>query len=324
MLYEFALTPDVFDGDSLTSQPVLGRDLVTVLRELRDNGLVSDLHKGKWSQQILPRIETLPSNLREAVTKHLGVLRGRNRIVRRPVTQESIPRTDTQWLAEAIRSHCQLPFHAVVTTQPADDAPEAIPLLPLDGVTETEQWTNRRRSVTVRRTLADYETVLGPILRYARAIYLIDPYLTCSNPRFFSVVELCARLTGLRVSVPTSADIEIHCKCADDGEPSESVLREWEERLRRLRSQLHYGQRHRFRVFVWRQRLGGENLHDRCLLTDQCGLSLPGGFDVAPRGLPPGTTTWTMFDWEDIDANLRRFQSGSSPYDLVGQREVTD
>lgn len=63
-------------------------------------------------------------------------------------------------------------------------------------------------------------------------------------------------------------------------------------------------------------------MHDRFILTDQCGISVPGGLDC--RAEPePASTDWTLLD---EDARTRRwsdYDPSTSPFHRVGYREIT-
>jgi len=68
VLYEFAMTPDLFDASVINSDASARVILVELLRGIADNGLLANLHKDRWLRHISEdRIPTLPPALRDKV-----------------------------------------------------------------------------------------------------------------------------------------------------------------------------------------------------------------------------------------------------------------
>lgn len=148
---------------------------------------------------------------------------------------------------------------------------------------------------------------------------LVDPYMSCRNTRFFDTVRLYLKLLGQRGHAVLPARVHLHVgDPQEDNYHKESVsdrLDAWEHHLRPFQSP------HRITIFLWGPRPGGETFHDRYILTDQCGISIPAGLDCRTSSMP-NSTTWSLLD--EVD-RLRRFQDfdpTTSPYRLLGKREV--
>jgi type IV secretory pathway VirB2 component (pilin) len=118
VLYEFAITPDVFNRADFDAQPEIGVILVELLRGLRDNGLVANLHKDRWgvhvSTDMLPQ---LPLGLRDKLNTCLALLRDRHRLIRHPASADGNPATDLDWLNLALVSHARIPLRGIVLSQ---------------------------------------------------------------------------------------------------------------------------------------------------------------------------------------------------------------
>jgi hypothetical protein len=104
----------------------------------------------------------------------------------------------------------------------------------------------------------------------------------------------------------------------DDYSNPESVsdrLATWEQQLRSLQHA------HHITVFLWGTKPGGETFHDRYILTDQCGISVPAGLDCRTLSAP-NSTTWSLLDEADRIRRLRDFDAATSPYQLRGRWET--
>ena len=85
MLYEFAITPDVFNADVLAADPVLNVTLLQLLRGLCDNGMVANLHKDRWIKHVQQHcLAKLQPALRDKIIHCLNLLHDRHRLVRHP------------------------------------------------------------------------------------------------------------------------------------------------------------------------------------------------------------------------------------------------
>ena len=323
MLYEFAITPDVFDENVLDTSPVLGLVLEQLLRGMCDNGMVANLHKDRWirhiQQSCLPKLSPA---LRDKIITCLRILYDRHRLVRHPRRMQGDPTSYSEWLDLALESHSRIAFHGIILGQALletyghnDNA-----FMELSAALDAPQWHNRRRSMSLTKREADYRVALAPILRHAKSVSLVDPYMSCHNSRFFDTVRMCLDLTGQRGRAPLPARIHIHVgNPQDDYSRPESVpdrLAAWERHLRSLQ------QLHRMTVFLWESQPGSETFHDRYILTDQCGISVPAGLDCRTSSTP-NSTTWSLLDEEDRIRRLQDFDPATSPYQLLGKRDIT-
>lgn len=329
LLYEFVMTPDVFDASNAPGDRELRGTLEELLQGMCDNGLVASLDKGRWRQHVLVRVDNLPKDRhRDRVIRLLSTLSDRRRIVRHPKRTAGPPASDSDWLETALEAHRLVPFYGIILTKrllvqcDLDDPT----FMELSRAMDSSRWENRGRSVTLTQSEADYRAVLGPLLRHARVLDIVDPYMNCREPRFFTTVRLCAELMGQRGQDRLEGLIRIHA-----GDPAvvgsrhhqelaATRLDEWERQLQPL-----VGRHHRtFEIFLWAKRLGGQPFHDRYLLTDQCGVSAPGGLDC-PGGSEANRTTWVLLDDDDRRRHLKELNPPdrvTGPFGLVGHRKI--
>src|SRR5205807_1758063 len=105
VLYEFALTPDVFDAKVVDGALVLGFTLVQFLTGMCDNGLVASLHKGRWLDCVEDRVKRLSPDLKDKILSCFKTLHDRHRLVRHPRRLAGDPTNDHDWLDLALESH---------------------------------------------------------------------------------------------------------------------------------------------------------------------------------------------------------------------------
>jgi hypothetical protein len=216
----------------------------------------------------------------------------------------------------------QKPFYGIILSQvlmqscgQSDTA-----FVELSEALDSSLWRGRRRTLTVKKREEDYRAALAPILRYARALTLIDPYLNSHESRFFNTVRICSELMGKRGHAPLPGRIHIHAEMKrqrPDGDSSKDYLDAWEKKLRRMKNK----DGHRFKVFLWESLPSFETLHDRFILTEQCGVGVQGGLDCRAESAANKTLS-SLLDEEDRRIWLEAVTRATSPYKFLDEREV--
>lgn len=333
MLYHFAITPDVFDPTILTASSRESVVLVELLRGIADNGLLANLHSGAWHRQIKQQydVEACSPAVRDKVRTCLTVIYDRNRLIRHPAGSE-LPDTDEcrwlRWAVERHQSDLGYPWHGIVATDEYVHFSEIVDpvLVALSGVLDHTCWQGRPKSIRLPKTDVELKAALTPLLKYAERVTLVDPYMTCVQSRFFDTVQQCANLLGKHDGRQARGLIQIHAGdpryLGDDAynETAADRLDRWERELKPVIAQ--WG--HKFEVTLWANRSGGKKFHDRYLITDQCGISMPGGQDFESDPTRANLTTWSWLEPPIIrDILLQEFHPVKSPYLLLGSRRIT-
>lgn len=306
MLYEFAMTPDLFDASVLNTDSRSGIVLVQLLRGIAENGLLANLHKDRWVRHVVDeRIATLSPELRAKILKCISMLHDRHRLVRHPKCLTSDPLTDPEWLDLAFESHDRIPFHAIILSKILKEEcnRECDALVEFLNSLDSAQWIDsRKRTLSVTKSKTGYQTALAPILRHAKSLVLIDPYLNSQESRYFDTITICSNALGQRGHTRLQGRIDIHAKACEQ-KPSHLTINDqfstWAKRLLPLIS----ADGHRFRVFLWESMPNSEKFHDRYILTDQCGITVSGGLDCRSDS-HPNSTDWSLMD---DDVRLRRW-----------------
>ena len=77
MLYEFAMTPDLFDASVANTNGSASIILVELLRGIAENGLLANLHKDRWLRHVTEkRTTTLSPALKDKVLTCLSASDG--------------------------------------------------------------------------------------------------------------------------------------------------------------------------------------------------------------------------------------------------------
>ena len=193
------MTPDVFDTTVVDADPTLGIVLVQLLRGMCDNGPIANLHRDRWARHVMEhRLARLSPALKDKVIACLNTLHDRHRLVRHPRRMQGDPTADSEWLELALESHRRIPFHSIILSKAllSGCGESNIVLTELSGALDSPQWQSRRRSFTLTKCDADYRAALAPILRHARTLTLIDPYMSCRDSRFFNTDKNLHRPLG--------------------------------------------------------------------------------------------------------------------------------
>jgi hypothetical protein len=198
--------------------------------------------------------------------------------------------------------------------------------VPLGKALDHECWQGRPKSVRLPKTEDQLKANLKPLLRYASRATLIDPYLTCRTDRFFNTVQQAADLLGNHDGQQERGLIQIHAGDPlyygedEHKEPAKDRLDRWERDLKPVIAQWS----HKFEVFLWRNRPGSKTFHDRYIITDQCGVSVPGGLDFGDDPARANLTSWSWLESPIVaDVLLREFNPSKSPYTLLGSRKIS-
>lgn len=326
MLYEWALTPDVFDATMLNADARLSLVVLEILRSLGRDGVLANLDNERWVKHIegirLAHPDYNP-NLRARVLECLSHLKDRKRLVKYPSAGTERPETDRAWFDLTLKANSDYPLHGIVVNTPlyAACSGDVANTIDLPEVFESPQWRGRTTSRLVRGTKSDLSAVLRPLLRHARSLTIIDRYLSPHQERTFRFIELCAALLGDRGEYALPGRIHIHVGDPEvHGSPTERPtdrLALWEQRLRLL---ITPERRHRFKVFLWRDQPGADDTHERYILTDQCGVKVGRSFELDP--FSEKTTEFSLLDEESWMYRVDQYTPGIGPLKLISEREI--
>ncbi len=302
LLQEVALTPDVF-LESGYSQPAFCDLCLGMLQPaLLGETVVRDLRDGLWSRQF----SNGPLSLHPAGQKLLKALAEANRLVPAPAELDSVPSEPVEWGREAQASHKRIKLSAIICGRHVHRKLDGPPrTLCVETIHESDWWRKRSCSVRLRRTTADYRQHLDPVLRCSTSLMFIDPHLDPSRSHYSEFHQLLESANGQRVR----PSIELHRVCYESSGRDRRILKlpELQECFADLGQRLHRAGLHAG-VFVW------DDFHDRYLISNLVGISIPNGFDTTKD--KNAQTTWTRLSSRDRDDVQREFDPAASRHEL--------
>ena len=299
LLGEYALTPDVFDEASYSSEEVCGLHLQALKEVLLQEGLVRDLREGGWRSVFQNDGRSWHKRGKELLRK----LAAQNRLVGAGPARPAQPSVDAEWCEEALASHVVQPLKGIVATDPIAALHSGSTVVSaVSKLSSASWWSGRSPSLRLGRTMVEYEAALELVLRHANSLMFIDPYIDPSDSgRFGDLLRLLTSLAA-RSSKPT---VEIHRAAwisGDDKRPQiDTIVRKLTPNLERVATTAGIS----IEVFLW------PGMHDRYLISDLIGISLPHGF--ATTTAPGEITTWTRLGRADRDSVQRQFDASQSP-----------
>lgn len=294
LLAEYALTPDVFDSSAYSSEEVCGLHLQALKDVLLHEGLIRNLRGGEWAKTFDYSSRSWHQRGKELLKK----LRTQHRTVLTEATRPSTPQTDAEWCLEALGSHASHPLAGVIATD-ATAAPHAgnVTVSSVNRLATAPWWAARSPSLRLGRTLTDYQAALASVLRHANSLIFIDPFIDPSDHhQYGDLIRILASLHGRSVK-PL---IEIHraawYRSENDKRPKvEEVVAALRPPIQAVAKSAGIS----VEVFLW------DDIHDRYLITDLIGISLPYGFGTTKT--PNAQTTWTRLGRDDRDSVQREF-----------------
>ena len=307
LLAEYAITPDVFDVASYTSEEVCGLCLEMIREPMLTEGLVRDLRNGEWRKLFASDTRTWHRRGKELIKK----LTTQGRLIQFPPALPDSPPDDQGWCAEALETHNVREFTGgVIVTESVKSTYLNEPLVArIDRLGNAQWWAARSPSVALTRTFADYKKHLDPVLRCSNSILFIDPYLDPAKRQYREIGALLA-LAGGRIPAPR---IEIHRVCYEGSGRARQIKNDSYFKL-----QFHNGLADPLRaaglqaeVFVW------DDFHDRFLISNLIGISLLNGFDTTQD--PNAVTHWMRLGRKDRDGVQREFDVASKRHELQWQ-----
>ena len=293
MLEEYAIIPDVFDPSAYSNPAYADMCLAQIKAPLLHDALVRDLRDGAWGRYCQGRI-----GLHRLAGEILRKLATANRLHRCRSCGADGADTGEGWCRESLATISAMPLTGVIAahvTKALSTFSKDARVASIEKLPGTGWWKNPCSRTMLRQTGA-YLDALARVLPQANSLMFIDPNLdpASHNYRDFPKLLLPLQSRGIKPRV------EIHRSlCRGDGRARTfPTVDEW---------------KHDFSA--WGDLLGQASLtadiyfwhdfHDRYLVTDVIGLSIPAGFDTTTN--PNDLTTWSRVSPHDREQWQRQF-----------------
>ena len=214
------------------------------------------------------------------------------------------------WLENAEEENTRRPFHAILARDNPRGQTEVVRLN--DVVEGTSEAWNAPGSIVVDRTAGSMADGVAAMLRCATQVFFVDPHFRASRPKFCN--PLAAFLRILRSDAP-QVTIELHTGHVTETAPDwDTFRRECEQHLPDL---VPTGLT--LTVRRWKNRDGGERLHNRYILTDIGGVQFGVGLDEGDQGT---TDDIALLSSESYRRRFAEYSGPAHAFDLEGQMTI--
>ena len=306
LLADYAITPDVFDVMSYPSEGECEARLDLVRGPMLTEGVVRDLRDGEWRDSFKNPARAWHRWTKELVRK----LAAQGRLIRYSPMLPLPPVDDEGWCAEALASRDIRAFTGgiIVTNAVKNAYPDEPVVARIDRLRNTPWWAAQSPSASLPRMMVDYVRHLAPVLRCSNSLLFIDPYLDPMQEGYREIGRLI-EVAGRRRPPPR---IEIHRASYEGFAGRRFPMNENRDYFKR---RFRDGMSARLRaaglqaeIFIW------DDFHDRYLISNLIGISLPSGFNTT--GNPDSITRWTRLGRHDRDGVQREFDPASGRHTL--------
>ena len=338
MLYEYALTPDLFTKTMLT-QPDAGITMTQLLAGLEMNGLLGNFNKEEWLNGLSDKeLKDLDPKLKDKLLRHIKRLYDLHRVINHAEVNATTPINNHEWLQWAVKEYKVYKyFKAVIASEDLMKyyskicGPGVEGFVDFFDALESDHWKHiGRSSNSLFKTKSEYKQLLESVLKYAKTLALVDyGFHYVRSCGYQDSLEICASLLGKRESQGRerwiSREISVHASYATLGKNLKSP-QEWFDGWSPIVKELQRKYGHKYRFFLWETleskftpRKERNKMHDRYIITDQFGISCPFGLDCFPESKQK--TTWHRMDEEDRRLKAEAFTPGISDFEIVDSKE---
>lgn len=203
-------------------------------------------------------------------------------------------RTQQPWMDQVLRLHCEEPFHAILARRTVAGC-DAVITPEITRDLRDRRWHLPTIHVT-GKTADALATQLTPLLRLANHIVLVDPYFEpddgkhCAVLKALLVTAISSRAQGRswpKVTITSGVDHRQKSRESRGEPPEQQWLNKSRNRCelarRHLPATIPIGMEITFRCVA--SFAGGDEVHNRYLLTDVGGACIPYGFDPVGEGI---------------------------------------
>jgi hypothetical protein len=231
------------------------------------------------------------------------------------------------WLDRAEAEHAARPFHAILST---DNPRETAEVIAADRLIENGRhpcWTVPDNP-PVPRTAEELARAVAPILRACGHIVFIDPYFDPGHQRFMEPMaaflnEIWANRYGIEnptVEIHTSIDRYFeryergpNRDPAEENRAYSNLVDSFNRSLPRI-----IQENKTVKVTIWKEREASDELHNRYILTEVCGIKFGAGTDQSDDQPTKRTDDLNVMDPAQHAARWRQYVGSPGAFDLVG------
>ena len=296
MLSEYAVEPAAIGADWRTFKDLIDRFGA-------DKGRLISRLPSKWEKKVIQaakdagmqdvRISSIVERLRDSKHKVVDF----NRIYDH----------EANWIDNALHEHADRPFKAIICDAGGAACAEAIQP---DDCSDGHPLLGAATSRDVIRTADEIAGALYMITAVSKEIDIVDPYFDLRPAKGNYLAPLASLFAQLAAGFGQPKAIRIHFRDHDSRPPAEVLARDGYAQVRGL---LPPG--YCLELYAWSEKQGGEDFHDRFVLTDLGGIMIGAGLSADG---PAETATFTLLNVDHAEGLRCRFADGSTAYTRVG------
>lgn len=296
MLSEYAVEPAAIGSDWRTF-----KDLIDRFRA--DKGRLISRLPAKWERKVIQaaREAGVPDVRMTDIVERLRD--SKHKVVDFNRTYDH----EADWIDNALREHADQPFRAIICD--ADRAACSEAMEP-DDCSDAHALFRTTTSCDVTRTAEEIAEALHTITAVSKEVDIVDPYFDLRPTKGNYLATLVSLLGRLARDPGQSKAIRIHFRDHDTRPSAEVLARDGSAQVRGL---LPPG--YRIELYAWSQRQGGEDFHDRYVLTDLGGIMIGAGLSADGPG---ESAAFTLLNFEHAQRLRSRFASASTVYTRIG------
>ncbi len=258
----------------------------------------------KWWGIVKENLELAEGVLHPAEYKSLEERCFRLKDAKKIIFRKNLKYDGEKPFVEALAAeHADRPFRAVLQLERTTTG--SIPVLSRFDLHEGNALWKVRRSQAVPKTADALADAVSPLLRISTDFLFIDPFFASKPQNYQSLVKMLQAAMAQNTSVQR---IEIHT-----GTKGTAAFIQDKARTA-IMPRLPPGIK--ITVLQWKEREGGERLHDRFILTDRGGLSSSYGWDSGELGQ---STEVSLLDEDSYLFRWGQYQKDTAAFDLVGE-----
>ncbi|WP_371056391.1 hypothetical protein [Rhodosalinus sp. K401] len=296
MLSEYAVEPAAIGADWRTFKDLIDRFGA-------DKGRLISRLPSKWERMVKEAARNAGVSDRD----YLRIVERLNDSRRKVVNFSRSYEHEANWITNVLREHADRPFKAIICHAGSTACAEA---MEPDDCSDAHPLFRATTSCDVTRTADQIADALHTLTAVSKEVDIVDPYFDLRSAKgnyLATLVSLLARLVG---DPGQTKAIRIHFRDHDTRPSAEILARDGSAKVTGL---LPPG--YRIEFYAWSEKLGGEDFHDRYVLTELGGIMIGAGLSADG---PDESAAFTLLNFEHAQGLRSRFSDGSTVYARVG------
>lgn len=296
MLSEYAVEPATIGADWRTFKDLIDRFGA-------DKGRLVSRLPGKWEKKVIQaakdagvpdvRMTSIVERLRDSKHKVVDFNRTYDHAA--------------DWIDNALREHADRPFKAIICDAGRAACAEAIEP---DDCSDGHLLFRAATSCDVSRTADEIAGALHTITAVSKEVDIVDPYFDLRPARGNYLAPLASLFARLAAGPGQPKAIRIHFRDHDSRPSADLLARDGSAQVRGL---LPPG--YCLEFYAWSEIQGGEDFHDRFVLTDLGGIMIGAGLSADG---PTESAAFTLLNFDHAQGLRSRFANESTAYARVG------